>query len=58
MVVRLKRIANAVCDIINRFDKTVGAYYQFIIKNYAEWSVRPLQAKKDIIKEGELNNER
>lgn len=58
MIVRLKRIVSAVCYIINRFDRTVDAYYQFIIENYAEWSVKPLQAKKDIIKEGELSNER
>lgn len=58
MIVRLKRIANAVCDIINRFDKIVDAYYQFIVESYAEWSVKPLQTKKDIIKEGELSNER
>lgn len=46
MIVRLKRIANAVCDIINRFDKIVDAYYQFIVENYAEWSIKPLQTKR------------
>lgn len=58
MIVRLKRIANSVCNTINRFDKIVDAYYQFIVENYAEWSVKPLQTKKDTIKEGELSNER
>lgn len=58
MIVRLKRIVNSVCNTINKFDKIVDAYYQFIVENYAEWCVKPLQAKKDIIKEGELNNER